>query len=200
MLNAFRTFLRRRPLAFRCWRFTLAIFGRIVFPWRRPRLTDADIDRCYGVLERYPCAVIGLGSRRFATGAVLPRGNHDAEHTAVSIGCGVAVEAVMPRVRAISLRRLLKQYDSVTIVAFNVHLLRYKISTPYERSNSRQWALRCTDRPYNTLFDDGLRTLYCHRFGAEYAKRAGTKVEKAGDFYTFDDLAAAGVIVLEIHR
>jgi len=173
------------------WNAALWMFGRIVFFWRSPKLTEHDIDRCYQCLSRYPFAIIGLGSRRFVTGAFLPRGKHDAEHTEVWIGDGTCVGALMPRIRAISLRRLLRQYDSVTVVVFPLAQCPYRAVT---------FAIKNIDRRYDSLFDGSRGLLYCHEFGACCIEESGVKVKRSVPFVVFDDLANAGEVVLEIHR
>jgi len=189
-MNKFRNFLLTHPIAFRAWQIALTLIGKCVLFWRRPKLTDADIDRCYQVLYYARFAVIGLGSRRFLTGLFLPRGRHDVEHTAIYIGGGIAVEAVTPRCRAISIRRLLRQYDNVTIVVY-----------PYiDRQAACSSALSCVDRTYDVLFNGGSRKLYCHEYGANVVEAGDIPVKKSGEFYSFDDLADAGEVALEIRR
>jgi len=164
--------------------------GKLVLFWRRPKLTDEDIERCYSVLSRCLFAVIGVGSRRFVTGLFLPRGKHDVEHTAVWIKSGTVVESVMPRVRALSLRRFLKQYDNVTIIAF----------CALDWIDAAAYATQAIDRRYDVMFKAGKKTLYCHELAAECLYAGGIDISPKNDFYVFDDLADAGKVVLEIRK
>ena len=177
-------------MVFRAWYFLLWLVGKLVLFWRRQKLTDEDIERCYAVLSRCPFAVIGVGSRRFVTGLLLPRGKHDVEHTAVWIGNGIVVESVMPRVRALSLRRFLKQYDNVTIVAFR----------SMNWFDSGEYATQAIDRRYDVIFKAGRKTFYCHEFAAECLHAGGIDISPKNDFYVFDDLADVGAVILEIRK
>jgi hypothetical protein len=189
-MKNFRRFLLRHPLAFAAWRIALTFFGKLVLFWRRPQITDAQIEKCYAWLRSGD--IIGVGSKCFVTGLFLPRGKYDVEHSVIYIGYGLVVEAIAPRVRVISLRRFLRQYDRVIIGQPKVFFNGYCSNLCVNR------AFSFVDRPYDVTFSDGRRLLYCHEMIAECFLTAGLHLKKVGEFWVFDDLAAVCKSVKEV--
>lgn len=184
--------MQRHPALFVAWRLLLTAFGRLRFIWRRPQLTDAKIDRCFEILSRHRFAILGVGSKVFVTGLFLPRGRYDVEHTAIFVRIGSAflvIEAVTPVVRVIGLRRFLKQYDNVAIGLLGPAL---------NEQEAIETAFGFVDRPYDVLFGQGRRYLYCHEIGYECIYGGGRMLKKAGQFWVFDDLVKACMGVEEI--
>jgi hypothetical protein len=191
-----RRFLRRHPVFFRLWRLLLTIIGHIVFCWERPQITKRQIERCYNALQ--PGDVIGVYSRRFPTGWLLPRGKWGVEHTAIYVGRGMVVEAVTPVVRCITLRRFLKPYDRVVIGRPLYGGLPDSFFAKRYTDMSMAQAFRLVDRPYDILFAKGADAVYCHETVALCMKEGNAPVVRTGDYWVADDLFAACYGVREI--
>ncbi|MCE5268518.1 MAG: hypothetical protein LLG00_11600 [Planctomycetaceae bacterium] len=191
-LAAFRYFLQRHPRCFAVWRLALTLTGRVALFWRRPQLTETQIRAVFNAVQ--PGDVIGVKSRRFLTGLLLPLGKYDVEHSAIYTGAGVVVEAVTPCVREISLYDFLAAYDRAVVIRL---MSDWSVSARVAACNE---ARRLVGRSYDVLFDDGTRSTYCHETCAVCMKAAGLRLKRAGQFWEFDDLAAVCDIVLEIGK
>jgi hypothetical protein len=180
-LNQFRRFMLRHTLVLRAWRAVLTMFGRIIVPFASPRLTEDQISECYRRVYFESGALLGVYSRRFATGLCLPKGQWHVEHSAWYIGYGQVLEAITPRVRIIPLRQFLQSYDRVVIGYVDLP----RAPASFAR------AMDFNGRPYDVLFGGGRRWVYCHEAAAEIMRAGGEWPRKSGEFWTFDDLAAA---------
>jgi hypothetical protein len=175
----FRATLRKHPSILAAWVLALTIFGRLVIPWEKPRLTDEAIARCEAVLK--PGDIIGVESARFVTGHVLPKGKYGVEHSAIYVGGGKVIEAVTPCTREIDFRQFAKAYDRIVVG---------KPREPYDRSKACEMARSLTGRPYDTLFDEGTGEVYCHETCATCMKAGGIPLVRDREFWEFDTLAS----------
>jgi hypothetical protein len=183
--NRYQAWLLRHPFAMWTWRVLLTLVGHVVFFWMRPRITKATISECYRRLRSGDA--IGVYSRRFPTGLFLPKGEYGVEHSAIYIGCGLVVEAVTPRVRVIPLRHFLRSYDRVVIARMGF--------CPDDLVVVRNKALSLAGR----RFPPGALHCYCHETCAT-AIDFVRHVEKSGEFWLFDDIAAVAQSVEEVEE
>jgi hypothetical protein len=189
-LPKIREYLIHHPLAFRAWKATLTGFGRVVNPFLSPLITRDQIGLCYSILDKHKCAVLGVYSRRYATGHLLPLGKYGVEHTAWYLGSGQVLEAVTPRVRIIPLSQFLKPYDRIVIGFLNLPSV----------ENAFNRALQLNGRSYDVLFDSkvvqqkgiqkivGSRMPYCHETVAICEAGGGLLPNKSGEYWVADDV------------
>jgi hypothetical protein len=173
---AFQKFLLRHPVAFAIWYLLLTSFGQVVLFWRKPQLTEIVIKKCIECLE--PGDTIGVFSRRYATGLVLPKGILGVEHSAVYLGDGSVAEALTPCVRIIGVHEFLRNYDKAIVG---------KLSYGADRKSVANYARSRQGTIYDVVFGSGPDMLYCHELTALSLISGGLAPVRSNTFWLFDD-------------